>query len=183
VGLIDTENHRSEYYANEFDYDVLHLEPPFTPERYIAAIEEAERAGIDVLIIDSASHEWVGPGGLLEIHSNMPGNSYTNWSKITPRHNKFIDKILYSPMHIITNLRGKDQYVMEEKDGKQVPKKVGMGPQMRDNWEYEMTVALMIDQQNHVASAVKDNTHLFDGKFEMLTEAHGKQLSEWQRVA
>jgi len=39
---------------------------------------------MEVVIIDSISHEWEGIGGILETHSNMTGNSYTNWSKLTP---------------------------------------------------------------------------------------------------
>ena len=36
-----------------------------------------EQAGKEVIILDSISHEWEGSGGILEIHSNMTGNSFT----------------------------------------------------------------------------------------------------------
>jgi hypothetical protein len=36
-----------------------------------------------------------------------------------------MEKILQAPLHIIATVRGKDEYVLEEKNGKQVPKKVG----------------------------------------------------------
>lgn len=179
VVLIDTEAGRGLHYAQEFDYFHIPFDPPFTPERYIEAIEAAEAYGAETIIIDSASHEWVGKGGLLETHGNMPGNSWANWRQITPRHDKFLDKLLRSSSHIISCLRGKDEYVAEEKDGKQTPKKVGMGPQMRDGFEYEAILTFLIDQQNHVASAMKDNTHLFDGKFDKLTEKDGELLREW----
>ncbi|HWQ30560.1 MAG TPA: AAA family ATPase [Negativicutes bacterium] len=179
TALIDTENRRSEYYANEFEFDVLQLAPPFTPERYIEAIEAAEAAGYENLILDSISHEWIGKGGLIEVHSNMPGNSYTNWSKITPRHDAFIDKILRADLHVIATIRGKDEYVLEEKNGKQTPKKVGVGGQQRDGFEYECTAAFIIEQDSHVATATKDNTHLFDMRYEKLTEEHGRLLKQW----
>lgn len=179
TALIDTENRRSEYYASEFDYDVLQLEPPFTPERYIEAIEAAEEAGYDNLIIDSISHEWIGKGGCLEIHTNMPGNSYTNWAKITPRHDKFIDKMIRCNCHLIATIRGKDQYVLEEKNGKQTPKKVGVGGQQRDGFEYECTIAFNIEQDTHVATVTKDNTHLFENVFEPLSPEAGKKLRKW----
>ncbi|CDX01263.1 AAA ATPase [Desulfitobacterium hafniense] len=177
--LLNTEGDRGYLYADEFEYDIADLEPPFTPERFIEGIECAENEGYNVLIIDSGSHEWSGRGGMLEVHDAMPGNSYTNWAKINPRHNAFIDKQLYSKCHIINCLRGKDQYVLEEKNGKQAPKKVGMGPEQRANYEYEFTTTFMIDQETHVATQMKDNTHLFEGKYEKLTEEHGKLLKQW----
>ena len=176
VAAIDTENGRIRYYANEFDFDDLQLEAPYSPETYIEAIDDAIDADYRVLIIDSISHEW---DFCLEVHSKMPGNSYTNWSKITPRHDKFMEKILQAPVHIIATARGKDEYVLEEKNGKQVPKKVGLGYKQRDGVEYNYTVTFNIDQQSHVATATKDNTHLFEERYDILTEKDGIALYEW----
>lgn len=179
--VIDTENRRSEYYAAEFNFDILDLDPPFTPERYIEAIQVAEKAGADTIIIDSASHEWMGRGGILQIADSMPGeNSFTKWKTLTPRHDAFIDAIVRSKAHIILTLRGKDEYVLSTNDkGKQAPKKVGVGAQQRDGIEYEMTCAFTLDQESHVATVSKDNTHLFEGAFTLLTEDHGKALKAW----
>jgi energy-coupling factor transporter ATP-binding protein EcfA2 len=176
VAAIDTENGRIRYYANEFDFDDLQLSAPYTPENYIEAINSAIDGGYNTLVIDSITHEW---DYCLEVHSKMPGNSYTNWAKITPRHDPFMEKILQSPLHIIATVRGKDEYVMEEKNGKQVPKKVGLGYKQRDNTEYNYTCTFNIDQQTHVADAMKDNTHLFENKYDMLTEKDGMALYEW----
>lgn len=176
----NTEADRGYLYAGKFNYDIIDLSAPYTPEKYIELIDYAEQQGYDTLIIDSGTHEWSGRGGLLEVHGNMPGNSYTNWLKITPRHNAFVDRILYSKVNIITCLRGKDVYVMTENEkGKQAPKKEGLGADMRANFEYEMMATLMIDQQSHVAVPMKDNTGLFENRFEMLTEEHGKLLMQW----
>lgn len=178
--LGNTEADRGYLYAAKFNYDIVDLAAPYTPEKYIELIEYAEREGYDTLIIDSGTHEWSGRGGLLEVHGNMPGNSYTNWAKITPRHNAFVDKILYSKINVITCLRGKDVYVMTENEkGRQAPKKEGLGADMRANFEYEMMATLMIDQQSHVAMAMKDNTGLFENRFEILTEDHGRLLIQW----
>jgi len=178
--LVNTEADRGYLYAGKFDYDIVDLTAPYTPEKYIEIIDYAEKEGYDTLIIDSGTHEWSGRGGLLEVHGNMPGNSYTNWAKITPRHNAFVDKILYSKVNIIVCLRGKDVYVMAENErGKQTPKKEGLGADMRANFEYEMMATLMIDQQSHIAVPMKDNTGLFENRFEMLTEDHGKLLMQW----
>ena len=176
IAYIGTEGSRNKYYANEFDYDLLELEEPFECEKYMVAIDEAVNAGYKVLIIDSMSHEWKW---LNDVHDKMPGSSFTNWGKLKPRHHKFMDKILNSPIHIIATARGKDDWVLEDKNGKQVPKKVGMGQQQDKDISYEYTVSLMISQDTHVASADKDNTHLFDGKFEVLTEKDGERLYDW----
>lgn len=178
--LLNTEGDRGYLYAPIFDYDIVDLEPPFTPERYIEIIDYAEKEGYDTLIIDSGTHEWSGRGGLLEVQGAMTGNSYTNWAKITPRHNAFVDKLLYCKIHTIVCLRGKDVYVMAENEkGKQAPKKEGLGAEQRANFEYEMMATLMIDQRNHVATPMKDNTGLFENSYEVLSEKHGKLLKEW----
>ena len=176
IAYIGTEGSRNKYYADEFDYDLLELEEPFECEKYIEAIDAAVEAGYKVLIIDSMTHEWKW---LNDVHDKMPGNSFTNWGKLKPRHHKFMDKVLNSPIHIIATARGKDDWVLEDKNGKQVPKKVGMGQQQDKDISYEYTVSLMIAQDTHVASADKDNTKLFDGRFEVLTEKDGARLYEW----
>lgn len=176
IAYIGTEGSRNKYYADEFDYDLLELEDPFECEKYIDAIDEAVNAGYKVLVIDSMTHEWKW---LNDVHDKMPGNSFTNWGKLKPRHHKFMEKILNSPIHIIATARGKDDWVLEDKNGKQVPKKVGMGQQQDKDISYEYTVSLMIAQDTHIASSDKDNTHLFDGRYEVLTEKDGERLYEW----
>jgi hypothetical protein len=176
IAAIDTENGRIRYYASEFDFDDTRLSAPFEPEKYIEAIDEAIDAGYSILIIDSITHEW---DYCLDIHSRMTGNSYTNWSKITPRHDAMMEKILQAPIHVIATVRGKDEYVLENKEGKQVPQKVGLGYKQRDNTEYNYTVTFNIDQKTHVADVMKDNTHLFEGRYEMLTEKDGERIWSW----
>lgn len=176
IAFIGTEGSRNKYYADEFDYDLLELEEPFECEKYMDAIDQAVEGGYKVLIIDSMTHEWKW---LNEVHDKMPGNSFTNWGKLKPRHHKFMEKVLRSPIHVIATARGKDDWVLEDKNGKQVPKKVGMGQQQDKDISYEYTVSLMISQDTHVASADKDNTHLFDGRYEVLTEKDGERLYGW----
>lgn len=176
IAAIDTEAGRIRYYANEFDFSDMQLTEPFTPEKYISAIEDAVNSGFKVLIIDSISHEW---NYCVDIHDKMPGNSWTNWSKVTPRHDAFMEKILQAPIHIIATVRGKDEYVLEEKNGKQTPKKVGLGFKQRDGVEYNYTATFNIAQDTHIAEATKDNTHIFEGRYEVLTEKDGEALYDW----
>lgn len=179
IAYIGTEGSRDKYYADEFDYDLLQITPPYTPEKYIDAIDEALDSGYKVIIIDSITHEWTGKGGLLEVHSKMSGNSYTNWSKITPRHEKFMEKILDSEAFIIATVRGKDKYVLEEQNGKQIPVKVGVGYQQRDDLEFLFTVAVTVDVATHYFTSVKDNTHAFENRNDVLTEKDGELIYKW----
>jgi len=179
IAVIDTENHSADLYAHLGEFNVLQLSKPFAPERYISAIETCEKAGMEVIIIDGITHEWEGSGGILDIHGNLPGNSFTNWAKITPRHNAFVQKILESPCHIICSIRTKTDYVLSEKNGKMVPEKVGMKGITRDGMDYEFTIVFDIDLK-HNASASKDRTGLFMDKPEaIITQEHGRRILQW----
>lgn len=179
IAVIDTENGSADLYDHLGEYNVLRLEAPYTPERFIQAIEECEKSGMEVIIIDSISHEWDGKGGILETHSQMAGNSYTNWAKLTPRHNRFIEKILSSPAHVIATMRAKQDYVLQEKNGKQVPEKVGLKSITRDGVDYEFTLVFDIDIKHNVESS-KDRTSLFMDKPQFIISSEtGEQLKNW----
>lgn len=179
VAVIDTENHSADLYAHLGNFNVLALEKPFTPEKYIEAIEVCEKAGMKVIVIDSISHEWEGSGGILDIHGAMIGNTFTNWSKVTPRHNDFVQKLLQSPCHIIATIRSKQDYVLSEKNGKMVPEKVGLKGVTREGLDYEFTVVLDLDIK-HQATASKDRTNLFmDKPSFLITERVGEMIKEW----
>ena len=66
VAILDTENGSADLYADSFEYDVLCMNAPYQAQKYIMAIEAAEEAGYDTLIIDSLTHAWSGDGGLLD---------------------------------------------------------------------------------------------------------------------
>ncbi len=176
IAVIDSENGSADLYAHLGSYNVLSLNQDFSPERYIEAIEVCEKAGIEVIIIDSISQAW---DYLLDVHSQMPGNSFTAWGKITPRQNAFIQKILQSNCHIISTMRTKQDYVLSEKNGKMVPEKVGLKSQQRDGVDYEFTLVFDIDIK-HYAIASKDRTGLFINSPEFKISAEtGKRILNW----
>ena len=176
VAVIDTENGSSDLYAHLGSYNVLNLEPPYTPEKYIEAIDICLKANMEVIIVDSISHCW---DELIDFHSKLPGNSFTNWNKVTPRQKAFVDKILQSPAHFIATMRTKQDYVLNQKNGKFVPEKVGLKAVQRDGVEYEFTLVFDIDSK-HFAVASKDRTNLFNGKPEfMINTSTGKKILEW----
>lgn len=178
IAFISSEKSRTLYYADKFDYDVLELDD-YSPEDYIKAIEMAVDAGYKVIIIDSTSHEWQW---LNDVHGKMPGNSFQNWGKLKPRHAKFMSKILQCPAHVLTCARGKTEWSLEDKDGKKVPVKLGLGNEGDKQADFEYTVSFMLAQGTHIASVDaggKDNTGLFNEKYEVLTEKHGEMLYDW----
>lgn len=155
IAVIDTENGSADLYAHLGSYNVLALSEPYNPEKYIEAIGICESAGMEVIIIDSISHCW---DYLLDFHANLQGNSFANWAKVTPRQNAFIQRILNSSSHVICTMRSKQEYVLNERNGKMIPEKV----------------------MKHYALASKDRTELFSGRSEFpLTEQVGMQILDW----
>ena len=179
IAVIDTENHSSELYAHLGQFQVLHLAQPFAPERYMEAIKACENKGVEVVVIDSISHEWNGSGGILEQHGNMAGNSYTNWAKLTPRHNAFIHYFLQNNQHIICTIRAKQDYVLNERNGKMVPEKIGLKGITREGLDYECSLVLELDMRNNAHSS-KDRTSLFNNQpeFKITTEV-GQSILAW----
>lgn len=179
VALIDTENGSGDLYAHLGDYNVLTLHAPFTPEKHVAAIKECEDAGMEVIILDSITHEWSGVGGCLDIMNSL-GGKYQDWAKVTPRHNAFINAMLQSKCHIITTVRRKQDYEMsKDNNGKTKVEKAGLKEETREGWEYELTVNLELDMR-HNATASKDRTGLFAGKPEFIPSIEtGKMILDW----
>lgn len=176
VAVIDSENGSADLYAHLGQYNVLSLKPPYTPENYIKAIEVCEKAGMEVIIIDSISQSWEE---LLDYHSSLAGNSFTNWAKVTPRQNAFVDKILQADAHIIATMRTKQDYVLNQKDGKYIPEKVGLKAVQRNDLDYEFTLVFDVDIK-HFAVSSKDRTGLFMGKPEFIINSHtGKKILDW----
>lgn len=181
TALIDTENGSASLYADRFDFDVLELEAPYTPKRFIEAIESAEKAGYDNVIIDSMSHEWVGSGGCLEMNDTLKakfkGNSFGAWAEVGKQHIKFLEKIVTSKVHIVATVRMKSEHVQDDKTKK--VSKVGMKYEMRDDFEYEFTSVFNIDRDSHLALASKDRTSIFGEDLHNVDEQLGVKLLDW----
>lgn len=182
VAVLDTENGSAELYSHMGPYNVVTLDAPYTPERYIEIIQACEKAGMDVIIIDSVTHEWDGEGGCKQINeqiaaSRFQGNSWAAWSVTTPRHQKFLNAITASKAHIITTVRSKTDTIQTE--DKKI-KKVGMADVQRDGYEYELTLSFSLERDKHYAIASKDRTGIFSERDPFfITEEVGKQLIEW----
>ena len=180
IAIIDTENGSASLYSHLGGYNVLTLTEPYHPERYIQAIETCELSNIDVIIIDSITHEWNGKGGCLEIHESL-GGKFSDWAKVSPRHQAFIDKILNSSCHIITTVRRKIDYSLEVNiNGKTQVIKHGTKEVTREGFEYELTVNFELINDKHLVKASKDRTGLFmDFPEFIISTQTGKKLTEW----
>lgn len=155
--VIDAEAGRVELYADLADFKpfkVIPVKPPFSPDHYIAAVHFAEKA-IDslglapVCVIDTISPEWAGEGGVQtivdEATARMGGNKWGAWAVATPAHNRFVDTMLQSPLHIICNMRSKTKWALDDKNR---PRKVGLEPVQREELEYEFDLVLRMDMTN-----------------------------------
>lgn len=178
ICVIDTENMSADLYSDLGAYNVITITPPFAPSAYVEAIRAAEDAGMEVIIIDSITHEWSGEGGALDIQTKM-GGRFQDWAKVTPLHEKFKQALLQSKAHIITTVRSKMDYMMTDDGGKSKVQKVGLKQETREGFEYELTLSFDLNI-NHLATASKDRTGLFmDGEPVMITKDTGKRLLAW----
>jgi hypothetical protein len=201
IVVIDTENERSQYYADEFNFSVIALKAPYTVDRYLNCAAAALRENCDFLIIDQVTYEWNGNGGILQQVDDSPAsNSMAKWKEPSKKHSEFLDFFVHLKIPNIVCVRAKEQYVMDEQVNKMgktvnVPRKIGLGPVQRDGFEYEFPLCFLINDK-HIAKPTKDMTGIFavpeqdeDGKLvyalreELLTEAHGKELAKWAKGA
>lgn len=160
VMLFDSEHGSASKYADAFDFDAQSIVGDYNPRIVREAIRAAADAGYAVVIFDSLTHFWNGPGGFLELVDNevkrmqQKGgrpDSFAAWKAITPIYNEMVQAILGAPIHVIVTLRAKTEYEKVQGDnGKSQVKKVGMAPEIRDNFQYEMDIEGMLDTEHNL---------------------------------
>lgn len=197
IGLVDTERSSAKLYADYqipggpviAPFDTIDLTPPYTVERYIAAIRMFEHAGYPIIIVDQISHAWAGAGGLLEVLGQVAGrmgnDTFRAFDEITPKQNRFVDELLATNAHLLVSMRSKTAWTKEEYtdsrgNKKTRPKRIGMAPVQRAGTEYEFTSLLNLDTEGNLATCLKDRTGVFGAaEIGKLTEKHGQALSDW----
>ena len=158
VGLLDTENKRGSLYSDILvskdkqiqQFLIGDLYAPFSPQRYAAAFKEFQADGVEVLVIDSASHEWEGEGGCEDIADD--GGKVANWKKAKREHKRFMNTLLTCDMHIIVCLRAREKtsFVDPKK-----PVSLGIQPICEKNFMFEMTASLLIHEQGKYRDILK----------------------------
>jgi hypothetical protein len=185
IALLDTERRSASLYADQFEFDTAPIEDNYHPQRLIDAIAAAGAAGYDALIIDSWSHFWMGAGGMLEevdkaAKRSGGGNTFAGWKELRPLERKMVDAILAFPGHVITTLRTKSEWVVEENErGKKVPKKIGLKAEQREGLEFEFTVVGAMDAENTLVVSKSRCPALSGAVVSRPDDTFGRTLLDW----
>lgn len=187
LGFVDTENGRGSIYSDSpgitkaipQGYDVIELAPPFHPRRYIECIDAFEKAGYEGCVIDSGSHEWEGYGGCTDIAEADVGR----WNKAKLENKRFVNRLLYSTMHIIVCLRAHEKTKPQTNSAGKITGYISLGiqPSCEKNFMFDMLLSFLIEEKSHLASAVKC-PEAFEQMFfspHMLTKADGEAIRSW----
>lgn len=178
IAFLDTETGRGRIYANEAKgFGYAELTPPFTPERYVEAIKAIQDAGYDALVIDSASHEWDGIGGLIESADSSDKKGLLKWANPKARHKKFVNSLLTTRMHLIICLRAKEKMV--QTSSKEIVSEGFISIQEK-NFMYDMTVQLHMTKDGHfeVDKCPKDLRGAFPVG-QPISQLNGQKVAEW----
>lgn len=186
VGFLDTENRRGSLYADSLKkpdgsvdrFLIGDLPPPFSPQRYIDAIAQFEAAGVEVLVIDSVSHEWAGQGGCYDIAKNTT-NKIDNWLLAKAQHKRFMSAMLQSSMHIIACIREAPK--TDFKDPKN-PKSLGLMPIQESQFVFELTASLQMWGEGKQQAVLKCPADLRDAlgrERGYITAQDGLALRAW----
>jgi hypothetical protein len=180
IGFLDTENRRGSLNADILNgpFMIADLYAPFSPKRYADAIKEFQAAGVEVLVVDSGSHEWEGDGGCEDIAYGS-GGKMANWKLAKAENKKFMRALLQSDMHIIITLRAREK--TDFSNPKQ-PKSLGMQPICEKNLMFELTASMMMwnegRQQQFLKMPEALRTTFGDGNNYIGPEA-GRALVDW----
>lgn len=155
IFVLDTENGRALHYADRFQFMHGHFSAPYSPARYLEAIEAAVAAGAECVVVDSASHMHEGEGGVLEMqaaeHARMGGKDSTkfaSWIKPKGEFKKFVIGVMQLNVHVIFCFRAREKLAMVKvmKNGREVnePVNTGWAPICTNGLDYEMTALLTL---------------------------------------
>jgi hypothetical protein len=192
IGFIDTENRRGSLYADILQnskppthtpFMIGDLVAPFSPQRYIDAIMDFQKTGIEVLVIDSITHEHEGPGGLLEI----AGADNKHWNRAKGEHKRFVNVLLQADMHIIVCVRAREKISMErvrdEKGNMRTEiEDIGLQPITEKNLLFEMSASLMMHDEGAKQTVLKCPAALLGAlgrKDGYITALDGKCVRDW----
>lgn len=157
--VIDTEHDRAKMYADDFRFDHSSFEPPFTPARYLEQIQAADAAGYGVVVVDSASHEWAGEGGVLDMADaeleRMGGRDaakMASWIAPKREHKAFVRELIRLRAHVVLCFRAEPKIEMRKGDGGRweiVPKPTLTGldgwiPISEKNLPFELTCSFLL---------------------------------------
>lgn len=187
IGVICTENKSARKYSDVTRFFVGDLRPPYSPAAYIEAIRAFAKMGVDCLVVDSLSHAWAGPGGVLErvdefTAASKSKNSFSEgWGKGTKEQNALIDALVSFPGHLIVCLRVKTAYeIVDNGRGGREPIRLGMAPVQRDGVEYEFDVCIDLHNTHGTVWKTRCST-LYGAVIPKPGVALGETIRAWLR--
>jgi hypothetical protein len=195
VGMIETESGRGEVYADDpvvGGYKVLPIRDNFSPKVYGEAITEAGGAGLQVLIVDSGSHEWESSGGVLDMaaHNEAEGKKgVLVWQQPKILHaREFVLKLLSTSVPlVILCMRAKYpmKQIIKEGGKKDWVRAEVVEPKQSEDILFEMMVHGWIDHEHrlHVTKWTKESFKTVFVDNEPITVDTGKRLAEWAKGA
>lgn len=145
VLVIDSEESATDY-DHLLTFDLSTLTPPYTPEKFITALYEAQAAGYSAIVLDSLSSEWNESGGILREIDKLKETSRVNpWSVMTPRHEKLLETMNRLGIPIICTAKsaiktGINEQVDDRGNKRAVPVKIGERPIFRPEDEYQFKI-------------------------------------------
>jgi hypothetical protein len=189
IVMADSEEGRGELYADVIPggYDVVPMTPPFSPQTYVAAIEEIENSGASIGIIDSGSHEWAGIGGVLDMASENEDKSgragLHNWKVPKFEHAKFVQKLLRAKIPLIICLRAKfkTRQGKDERGKTVVIKDDHTEPIQADDFIFESTChgEVMPDHSFRLTKCSHPDLRKCFPSEGPITSHHGELLAQW----
>jgi hypothetical protein len=196
--VIDTEAGRAKHYADAFRFDHGDLKPPFRPDAYAEAIAAADAAGYPVIVVDSASHEWAGDGGILDWQEEefqrmgaRDAVKIASWIAPKIAHKKFVQRLLQVRAHLILCFRAEPKIEVAKENGKTVIREKetltgyrGWVPISEKNLPFELTASFMfLADKPGVPLPIKLPEQLkpFIPLDKPITEESGAALAEWAR--
>ena len=185
VGLLDAENKRGSLYSDSLvgkdgavnKFLIGDLYAPFSPARYSAAIKEFQEAGVEVLVVDSASLEWEGEGGCEDIADD--GGKVANWKKAKREHKRFMNTLLTCDMHIIVCLRAREKTSFKDP---RAPLSLGIQPICEKSFMFELTASVLIHDQGTRRDILKcpaDLLEIIDKPSGYLGAKEGLAIRRW----
>lgn len=163
IALIDTEDNSGFMYSSLGAFHTVQFGTPFLSERYIDAIHLCEKAGMEVIIIDSLSPEWIGEYGIVHQYSQVQGSKWDRWVEVMPSHFMLLSTIRTSPCHIISTVRTAGEKVYQER-----------------GYAYNYHTVLSLDNE-HSYTVIKDKTGVFSNIGVPITSSHGADLCRWSK--
>lgn len=196
--FIDTEAKRALHYApaggeeadpaaGTYRFHHVDAQPPFPPQKFQDYVKEYEKHA-DVMIFDSASHEFEGIGSISEMADNSTVKGPGAWKEPKKKHKLMMDRFLQARCHLIFCLRAHEKIRLEpdpDKPGKTRVIQEGWSPVCEKSFMFEMTLSLtlrpdMPGRPDYSLPHKVNDKHLpFFREGQFITPQAGKLLALW----